>query len=216
MNALQEKKQLRQQRKAEKARQKEERYYLASQWTLMARKLSQHKLARVSLVILGIFYFVALFGDFFAPYSLTAYDPSYKDVGPTKIHLYHEGKYIGPFVYKLTMQRDPETYKKIFTEDTSEPCRIQFFVQGEEYNFLGLFKTLPAPFGAENDAKVMLFGSTPWAGHVQPYYSWQSNFIDNSLCRHFYQFYSGSAHRLGLRLFRRQTWMRSCSGSLRC
>lgn len=159
MNALQEKKQLRQQRKAEKARQKEERYYLASQWTLMARKLSQHKLARVSLVILGIFYFVALFGDFFAPYSLTAYDPSYKDVGPTKIHLYHEGKYIGPFVYKLTMQRDPETYKKIFTEDTSEPCRIQFFVQGEEYNFLGLFKTGLHLFGAENDAKVMLFGS---------------------------------------------------------
>ena len=159
MSTIKEKQALRQQRKAEKARQKEERYYLASQWTLMARKLGKHKLARISLVILGIFYIVALFGNFFAPYSLTAYDTSYKDVGPTRIHFYHEGEFIGPFVYKLAMQRDPVTYKKVFAEDTSMPYKIRFFVQGEEYSFLGLFKSSLHFFGAENGAKVMLFGS---------------------------------------------------------
>ena len=39
------KKALRAAKKAEKARRKEEKYYLASQWKLMARKLGKHKLA---------------------------------------------------------------------------------------------------------------------------------------------------------------------------
>ena len=55
---------LRAARKAEKARIKEEKYYLASQWQLMARKLKKHQLARISLVILGFLYVVALFGNF--------------------------------------------------------------------------------------------------------------------------------------------------------
>lgn len=159
MGAEMDRKQERLQRKQEKARKKEEKYYLASQWTLMARKLAKHKLARFSLVILGIFYFVALFGGFFAPYSLTAYDSSYKDTAPSKIHLYHEGEFVGPFVYKLSMERDPETYQKVFVEDTSEPCRIRFFVKGERYKILGLIPSDIHLFGAENEAKVMLFGS---------------------------------------------------------
>ena len=159
MSSREEKRALRQQRKAEKARLKEERYYLASQWTLMARKLSKHRLAKVSLVILGIFYIVALFGDFFAPYSLTAYDSSYKDTAPSSIHFYYEGEWIGPYVFKLTSQRDPVTYKKVFTEDTSQPCRIVFFTQGESYKLFGLIPCSTHLFGAENGAKVMLFGS---------------------------------------------------------
>lgn len=159
MSVMVDKKQERLQRKLEKARKKEEKYYLASQWTLMARKLGKHKLARVSLIVLGIFYFVALFGGFFAPYSLTAYDSSYKDTAPTKIHLFHDGEFVGPFVYKYAQERDPVTYQKIFVEDTSEPCRIHFFVRGEEYKILGLFSSNIHLFGAENGAKVMIFGS---------------------------------------------------------
>lgn len=159
MKTAQERKQLRLQKKQEKARIKEEKYYLASQWTLMARKLTKHKLARISLVILGIFYFVALFGNFFAPYGLEAYDSTYKDSAPTAIHLRHEGKFIGPFVYRLSMQRDPVTYKKVFMEDTSEPCMIRFFVHGESYKIVGLIPSDLHLFGAENGAKVMIFGS---------------------------------------------------------
>lgn len=146
-------------RKEEKARLKAEKYYLASQWTLMRRKLAKHQLAKVSLGILFVFYFAALFGSFMAPYSLTAYDSTYKDVGPTKIRLYHEEEFIGPFIYKPTIARDPVTYKKVFVEDTSLPCKLNFFVRGEEYSFLGLFKSDLHLFGAENGARVMLFGS---------------------------------------------------------
>ena len=37
-----------------KKQKTEEDYYLASQWTLMGRKLVKHKLAKVSMWILGI------------------------------------------------------------------------------------------------------------------------------------------------------------------
>ena len=44
--------------------EKDESYYLASQWTLMWRKLKKHTLARISLVILLILYLGAAFADF--------------------------------------------------------------------------------------------------------------------------------------------------------
>ena len=65
----------------------QEDYYLASQWTLMGRKLKKHKLARLSMVILGILYFSALFGNFLAPYGLEEFDGLYKNSAPTKIYL---------------------------------------------------------------------------------------------------------------------------------
>ena len=95
---------LRARKKAEKARRKEEKYYLASQWQLMARKLGKHQLARISLVILGFLYFAALFGNFLAPYSLTEYDANSKDLPPTPVHFSHDGKFIGPFVYHAERQ----------------------------------------------------------------------------------------------------------------
>ena len=50
-----------------KIRSKED-YYLASQWTLMLRKLKKHKLAKVSFIVLVALYLMALFADFLAPY----------------------------------------------------------------------------------------------------------------------------------------------------
>ena len=44
-----------------KKEKKDESYYLASQWVLMARKLKKHKLAKFSMWLLGILYGIALF-----------------------------------------------------------------------------------------------------------------------------------------------------------
>ncbi len=149
----------REQRRREKARIKEENYYLASQWTLMARKLSRHKLAKLSLFILGFMYLVALLGDFVAPYGLASYDSVYKDAPPSAIHWYHEGEFVGPFVYKVKMGRDPVTYKKAFLEDTSAPYPIRLFAKGERYNLLGFIPTDIHLYGVDAPCKVMLFGA---------------------------------------------------------
>ena len=53
-----------------KDRTKDESYYLASQWSLMWRKLKRHKLAQFSLALLAILYLGALFADFLAPYGI--------------------------------------------------------------------------------------------------------------------------------------------------
>ena len=170
------KKALRAAKKAEKARRKEEKYYLASQWKLMARKLGKHQLARISLVILGFLYLVALFGDFLAPYNLTEYDANSKDLPPTAIHFMYEGEYIGPYAFKsewgtLKMsvaemskakkeaEARGETFstRQIVTDETTS-LKVQWFVHGSSYKFLGRFESDLYLFGVEG-GKIFLFGS---------------------------------------------------------
>lgn len=174
---LQEKKALRAQKKAEMARKKEESYYLASQWTLMARRLGKHTLARISLVILGIMYFCALFADFIAPSNLTAYNADTANLPPTQIHLFHEGEFVGPFIYqsewqtlklsvkemmeakKQAKERGEEFSTRQIVTDTTKPLKIQFFVEGVEYKWLGLIKSNIHLFGVEEGGNLFLFGS---------------------------------------------------------
>lgn len=143
----------------------QEDYYLASQWTLMARKLKRHKLARISLVILGILYFGALFGNFLAPYGLEEFDGLYRNSAPTNVYWVRDGKLVRPYVLKLVKTIDRTDFSVTITEDPSEYYNIEFFVHGTEYKFLGLFKTDLHLFGVGEGsnggtgAKVMLFGA---------------------------------------------------------
>lgn len=128
----------------------------------MWRKFRKHKLAMASTWLLLIFYVFALFGNFLAPQGTEQYDGKYVNCGPTKIHLFHEGKFIGPFVYGLEVERDPETLMKIFVEDESQIYRIKFFAQGDdggEYKFLGLFDSNLHLFEVEEGGKLFLFGT---------------------------------------------------------
>ena len=122
-----------------KKQTRDESYYMASQWTLMWRKLQKHKLAKVSLVILAILYLGALFADFFAPYGLEEFSSLYKDTAPTKIYWQDEdGNFSRPYVYGLKKVNDRKTFKVVITEDTSKKYYIDLFVEGVEYNILGI------------------------------------------------------------------------------
>lgn len=164
-------------KKQEKQRRKEEKYYLASQWTLMIRKLGRHKLARISLIVLGFMYFCALFADFISPSTLTSYNAKAPDLPPTRIHLFHEGEFIGPFVYRSYWENKkmsvkemqaakkaakeagvPFSAKQIIT-DTTTPYKIRLFVEGPEYEWLGFIKSNIHLFGVEGDAELYLLGT---------------------------------------------------------
>ena len=122
-----------------KKQTRDESYYMASQWTLMWRKLQKHKLAKFSLVILAILYLGALFADFFAPYGLEEFSSLYKDTKPTKIYWQdEEGNFSRPYVYGLKKVNDRKTFKVVITEDTSKKYYIDLFVEGVEYNILGI------------------------------------------------------------------------------
>jgi len=136
----------------------EERTYVASQWQLMWWRFRKHRLAMVATVVVILLYILASFSEFFAThdpnkqYALVTYLP------PQGIHF--QG--LRPFVYGIKQQRNPETLGMEYSEDTSVQYAIRFFVHGQEYELLGLFKTDVHLLGVEADQEPMplhLFGA---------------------------------------------------------
>nr|WP_325197049.1 ABC transporter permease [uncultured Oscillibacter sp.] len=155
------------QRRAQEKKQKQmEKFYTASQWQLMGYKLVHHRLAMASLVLLLLFYLSALFAPFLATQGLEDFSGKYSDAPPTKIHFVHDGEFVGPYVYGYKIERD-KFEKKIFVEDTSQPHKIEFFVEGTSYKLFGLIPCNRHLFGVdnsnlaegENPVQIMLFGA---------------------------------------------------------
>lgn len=138
---------------------KRDDYYTASQWQLMWGKLKHHRLAQISMVILGLLYLGALLAQFIAPYGLESYDATYVNAPPMRIHLFHDGSFVGPFVYGLDGARDPDTLRPIFVPDPDQIHRLRFFVEGNEWKFLGFIPTNLHLFGVEDPGRVFLFGT---------------------------------------------------------
>lgn len=121
----------------------QERFFTASQWRLMWWKFRRHHLAVVSAVILLLFYLSTLISEILAPYHLHTRNARAILAPPQGVHLFHEGEFIGPFVYGMKQTLDMETLQRIYTPDTTKIQRLRFFCQGDDYEFWGLF---PARF----------------------------------------------------------------------
>ena len=141
----------------------EERLYVAGQWQLMWWKFRRHKMALVGGAILIVFYLVAIFCEFVAPYDPGAYFVRYKMAPPTAIRIFDaEGKLHAPFIYHRDRTKDPETLRDIYTEDTSIRYPIHFFVRGMPYKFWGIWETDLHLFGlgsAEEEQSIFLVGA---------------------------------------------------------
>ncbi len=136
----------------------EERVYLASQWQLMWWKFKKHKLAFVSLWILGLLYVIVLFCEFLSPYTPERRFGDYVFAPPTRICFFHEGKFIGPFVYGMDSSINLTTFLREYKIDRTKICKIKFFYRGEPYKFWGFFETNIHLFGLE-DGAIFLFGT---------------------------------------------------------
>ena len=118
----------------------QEQYYLASQWRLMWWKLKRHRLAVVCAAILALMYASALVSEFLAPYNLHSRFTDYIFAPPQRIHLFHEGELVGPFVYGFHYHLDMTNLKRVYTEDATSVQRLRFFCRGDSYRFWGLFE----------------------------------------------------------------------------
>ncbi len=118
----------------------QEHYFLATQWKLMWWKLKRHKLAVISGAFLIFMYLVAAFAEVFAPYALDTRNSRALFAPPQELHLFHEGQFLGPFVYGYKQKLDMTTMQRVYTEDTSKPQPIRFFCMGDQYEFLGLIE----------------------------------------------------------------------------
>src|SRR5680860_1320121 len=73
---------------------------VASQWQLMWWKFRRHKLAMICGVVVLLFYIVAIFVEFIAPYNPSSQDASRVYHPPTSIHIRdQEGDFHLPFIY---------------------------------------------------------------------------------------------------------------------
>ena len=117
----------------------EERYFLASSWTLMRRRFLKHKLAVAGTVILLLIYVTAAFAGFFALVDTHERNTDYEFLPPTRVRFFHDGGLQRPFVYGLRQEVDQETLAKTYVIDRTQVYPIRFFVQGHEYRFIGLF-----------------------------------------------------------------------------
>src|SRR5450631_4050161 len=79
-----------------------EAYYTASQWRMMWWRFRKHKVAVVAGALLLFFYVSILFVEMIAPYPLTERHTEFIYAPPQGIHLFHDGSFVGPFVYPLS------------------------------------------------------------------------------------------------------------------
>ena len=135
---------------------RQERYYMASQWRIMFMKLSRHKLALISGGLLLFFYIGAVFVEVIAPYEQSTKHVDYVLAPPQPIHFFHEGRFVGPFIYGYERagvtgdmsgmslrERVMLETARTFTTDTSEIQRLRLFCRGDPYRMWGL---IPSDF----------------------------------------------------------------------
>lgn len=127
-----------------------EQIYVAPQWKLMWWKFRKHRLAMVSGVVLIVFYLIAIFCEFVAPYDPESFSTRYTLAPPSRIHFFDaEGNFRGPFIYGMKRERDPVTLRPIFVEDTGVIHPIRLFSPGQPYKLWGVFESNIRLFGID-------------------------------------------------------------------
>jgi peptide/nickel transport system permease protein len=126
---------------AEALTAEQERYYMASQWRMMWWRLRRHKLAVAAGIVLILMYGSTLISEFIAPYNLHSRNIDYIYAPPQALHLFHEGRFVGPFVYGLDYRLNMTNLKREYTDSPDRILPVRFLCSGDPYEFWGLFKT---------------------------------------------------------------------------
>jgi peptide/nickel transport system permease protein len=116
----------------------QERVYLASQWRLMWWKFKRHRLAVAAAVVLAILYGSIIVSEFLAPYAMATRDTDFIRAPPQSVHLFNDGRFVGPFVYGYTYNLDMAMLKREYLEDKSKVMPIRFLCRGDAYRFWNL------------------------------------------------------------------------------
>lgn len=137
--------------------------HVRTPFKIAMRRLRRHRLAIVGFWVLAVLYFMALFAGFIAPYRYDSgpegsfYQPS------TKIYLRDKHGWSRPYV--LDIRSKYEKAERILSADKTKKHYVRFLarVPGEEYKFLGLFRTSRHLFSVDAPARIYIFGSD-WTG----------------------------------------------------
>lgn len=143
----------------EKLTPEQERIYLASQLRLMWWKFRRHRAAVISGIFLALLYLSIPFSEFLAPYSLNHRKVDAIYMPPQQLHLFHEGRFVGPFVYGSAFKLDIETLERKYEVDRTRVYPLRFFCKGEEYSFWGLWQANRRLFCPAENGTAFLLGT---------------------------------------------------------
>ena len=118
----------------------QERVYLASQWRLMWWKFRRHRVAVVSGIFLLVLYGSIFISEFLAPYNLHARHVEHIHAPPQALHLFHEGRFVGPFVYGMQYRLNRDNLRREYTPDTNVLYPVRFLCRGDKYHYWGLIE----------------------------------------------------------------------------
>ncbi|HVX43166.1 MAG TPA: ABC transporter permease [Mycobacteriales bacterium] len=116
--------------------------YTASQTTLVWRAFRKHKLAMAGAVITVLFYLVAIFAEFLAPFPTGQANQNYPYAPPQRVHVLDrsDGHWDwGLYVYDYKSTMNPHSFKITYHVDKSKKVPLTLFpTSGPSYKLWGL------------------------------------------------------------------------------
>ncbi|MGE0241141.1 MAG: ABC transporter permease [Parvibaculaceae bacterium] len=144
---------------AEVMSEQQKRIHMASQWKLMWWKFKRHRVALISGVILAILYGMIVIAEFLAPYNLATRNMDNIYAPPQKLRLFHDGQFVGPFVYGRTMRLNMDNLKREYTDNTTDVQKLRFFCRGDAYKFWGVIESNAHLVCPAKDGQMFLLGT---------------------------------------------------------
>ena len=136
------------------------------------QKFKKNRLARLGATVLGLFYIVAIFADFVAPYDPLAQQPNGSLLPPTQVYWINQdsGQFIGPHVYPTIQGSiDVDTGDSQLEVDYSRPAPLRLFVKGHEYRLFELTLPIITRFSLDGEIEMTeleIFQGIPISRHL--------------------------------------------------
>ncbi len=108
-----------------------------SQFGLAFQAFRRKRLAMACVWMLGVLYAMAIFADFFSPYSYKDEDRNFSYCPPMAVEFLDKGKLSWPFVYGRTLKFN-EVHQREFAIDRAQKYPLHFFKNGHLFG-------VPAP-----------------------------------------------------------------------
>jgi peptide/nickel transport system permease protein len=94
-------------------------------------------MALISGIFLALAYASILVCEILAPYNLHSRHVDFIHSPPQRLHFFHEGRFVGPFVYGREMRLNMDTLKREYTDNFKDVQPLRFFCRGDPYRFWG-------------------------------------------------------------------------------
>ena len=134
-----------------------------TQFQLIWRAFKAHRLAMISMVVLGTLYLVALFAEFLAPSDPHRVNARYTYAPPQEIRLIDrtDGQWrFRPHVLGYKVEVDPNALRRSFVPDETKTYDLHFLVKADEVMMWGFIPLKRRLVGVDGRREVFLpFGA---------------------------------------------------------